>query len=72
MTLRPFQGLSPLSLHNGASLGHYLCNNLSTETQAIIFAQAEQVLSCDKTEKRCKDDGIVSDIDLILTKLLLL
>ena len=26
MTLWPFQGLRPLSLHNGAPLGHYLYN----------------------------------------------
>ena len=28
MTLRPFQGLRPLSLHNGAPLGHYLYNSI--------------------------------------------
>ena len=28
MTLRPFQGLRPLGLHNGAPLGHYLYNNI--------------------------------------------
>ena len=37
MTLNPFQGLRPLSLHNGASLGHYLYNNVGVKTVWIFL-----------------------------------